>query len=92
MSRFVNESPRMYMHWNPTTAMCYAVKMQCSICRNNDICTKIELKDSYGMRMVKSAVLKTFANIGTQGLDKFLKEPIDKTNRSGLLKDYKILC
>lgn len=64
----------IYRRWNSTTAMCYKNRMRCSICDNKSVCEKDYAGNKYKIKMIKYAVLKTYANIGTKGLDKYLKE------------------
>lgn len=73
MSRFVDDAQRMYMRWNPTTAMCYKHRMKCSICHNSFICERYGEANKYKIKMIKYAVLKTYANIGTRGIEKYLR-------------------
>lgn len=79
----------LYMKWTPTTAMCYRAKMQCDVCNNSYVCLNIGLKDKKGVPIIKTATLKTFANIGTKGLEKYFIMPEDKTSRSGLIDPHR---
>lgn len=65
----------IYRKWNEITALCYSRKMVCKGCNNAWACAQTDNKgtgNKYKIRMIKYAVLKTYANIGTKGLEKYL--------------------
>lgn len=75
----------MYRHWNYTTACCFLHKTKCELCPNEIVCSKINKPvGDYYIHPIKYATLKTYANIGVKGLDKFL----GKEEKNEIRKDY----
>lgn len=63
----------LYKRWNETTAMCYQNKTDCSKCFNNKFCEINKINNNpYRIRQIKYATLMTYANLGEEGLERFL--------------------
>ncbi|MBO7735051.1 MAG: hypothetical protein J6S67_20985 [Methanobrevibacter sp.] len=66
-------SPDKFTKWNATTATCYHYHMICKNCPNDETCgLNTKTYGQYYMRAVKYATLCTYANIGKEGLKRFL--------------------
>ena len=55
----------MFMHWNPTTRLCYNRKMVCEGCPNKEICDMQPWnRNPLKIKNIKYAVMRTLQNIG----------------------------
>ncbi len=65
-----------FTRWTEDTATCYFNRMQCSICANKTACdigdrNFKKVGEMYGLRKIKEAVLRIYANIGLKGIERF---------------------
>ena len=62
---------RSFQKWNYTTACCFKYKTHCIDCPNRVVCEMYSdsSKNSYHIHPIKFAMLMTYANIGTEGLE-----------------------
>ena len=77
---------RNYEQWTPLTAECFERDMSCEGCPNESVCILGEqyyrnAKRFYNMRHTKYAVLKTFAQYGYKGLEKYINVEALKQRR-----------
>lgn len=65
-----SQTARSFQSWNATTAECYINKLNCNKCPSKKDCQiKVMHKNPYNIPNVKYAVLMTYANIGTEGIE-----------------------
>ena len=62
---------RSFQKWNYTTACCFKYKTHCIDCPNHVVCELYSdsSSNSYHIHPIKFAMLMTYANIGTEGLE-----------------------
>lgn len=63
-----------YTRWTPLTAFCFERGCRCKgCCELNVACKTQHGFNPYGIKMVKYAAIKTFANIGLKGYEGMLE-------------------
>lgn len=62
---------RSFQNWNYTTACCFKFKTHCEYCPNRVVCKLYSDSSSnpYKIHPIKYAMLMTYSNIGTEGLN-----------------------
>ena len=75
MSRISNgDAKQMYTRWTSLTATCYLRKMKCKNCPEKEACKlSYEYNNKYKIHPTKYSTLKIYANLGKEGLRKFLQ-------------------
>lgn len=67
------QSPFMYVRWTQSTAACYFHKMICKNCPNEEVCRRVKERIN-GMHPMKYATLKTYEQLGMNGLGRFIND------------------
>ncbi len=62
---------RTFQHWNYTTACCFKYKTHCVDCPNRVVCELYAdaSNNTYKIHPIKFAMLMTYSNLGTEGLN-----------------------
>lgn len=68
-----DRNSELYQKWNSTTALCFINKTKCEECINAHACNGKKNENPYFIKPIKYATLMTYANCGTNGLEKFLE-------------------
>ena len=87
MERSFNMSNR-YRYWTSRTAFCFERKFKCKDCSEFSYCNRQPSNNDLGLKSLKFAALRTFANIGLEGFNEAISRIGAQYERE---RDYKFM-